>query len=152
MASFLHVGFFYTTVLLGGIRLTWAFIMVPISRIPLDRRYGAHLLQRWASDVDSGPQSLGIVGGGLAGLATTFYALQQQLLDENPNSSHLQTITVWDRHAVGTGGASAVAGGYVDHGACVWRYRLEGKDQEYRLLPTTQLVVSDYITIFATPH
>jgi protoporphyrinogen oxidase len=45
-----------------------------------------------------------VVGGGLAGLSVTYHLLQKS---RTPLS-----ITLWDREAtVGTGGASAVAGG-----------------------------------------
>jgi ribulose 1,5-bisphosphate synthetase/thiazole synthase len=47
-----------------------------------------------------------VVGGGLAGLSVTYHLLQKS---RTPLS-----IDIWDREAtVGTGGASAVAGGYV---------------------------------------
>jgi len=44
-----------------------------------------------------------VYGGGLAGLATTFHLLQEGV-----------SVDIVDPCAVGTGGASAVAGGYVD--------------------------------------
>jgi ribulose 1,5-bisphosphate synthetase/thiazole synthase len=47
-----------------------------------------------------------VVGGGLAGLSVTYHLLKRS---RTPLS-----IAIWDREAtVGTGGASAVAGGYV---------------------------------------
>ena len=46
--------------------------------------------------------SVGIVGGGLAGLATAYH-----LLEKNP----LIQITILDKAQPGSGGASAVAGG-----------------------------------------
>ena len=46
-----------------------------------------------------------VIGGGLAGLSTTYHLLE---LCSNTE------VTVWDPHPVGTGGASSVAGGYVN--------------------------------------
>jgi ribulose 1,5-bisphosphate synthetase/thiazole synthase len=46
--------------------------------------------------------SVGIVGGGLAGLATAFH-----LIERNPEVC----ITIIDKASPGTGGASSVAGG-----------------------------------------
>lgn len=51
------------------------------------------------------PSSIGIVGGGLAGLSTAFH-----LLSKTNGSCH---VTIYDPCVVGTGGASSVAGGYV---------------------------------------
>lgn len=48
------------------------------------------------------PQTIGIVGGGLAGLSTAFHLLQKK-----PDVH----ITILDKASVGTGGASSVAGG-----------------------------------------
>jgi glycine/D-amino acid oxidase-like deaminating enzyme len=54
------------------------------------------------------PQKIAIVGGGLAGLSTAFHLLEKasQLY---PAKS--LDVTILDSHQVGTGGASAVAGG-----------------------------------------
>lgn len=49
-----------------------------------------------------------IVGGGLAGLSTAYHLLQK-----TQRSGPLVEICVFDNHPVGTGGASAIAGGYV---------------------------------------
>jgi hypothetical protein len=71
----------------------------------------------YATKSSSSIKHLGIVGGGLAGLATTYHALlqqQQQQVAQDTNVSHstaVQKITIWDKHPLGTGGASAVAGG-----------------------------------------
>jgi NADPH-dependent 2,4-dienoyl-CoA reductase/sulfur reductase-like enzyme len=48
------------------------------------------------------PKRVAVIGGGLAGLATVFH-----LIDRDPRIE----ITVFDTAAVGTGGASSVAGG-----------------------------------------
>lgn len=51
------------------------------------------------------PQNVGIVGGGLAGLSTAFHLLQKA-----PTIS----VTIIDKEEFpGMGGASAIAGGYV---------------------------------------
>ena len=53
----------------------------------------------WSS---GGPNSVGIVGGGLAGLATAFH-----LIEKKPSVN----ITIIDKALPGAGGASSVAGG-----------------------------------------
>jgi glycine/D-amino acid oxidase-like deaminating enzyme len=76
------------------------------------------------------PETVAIVGGGLAGLATAYHllghheAFQRQLQRRqraaagganSAQSADIRSlaVTVYDTHPVGTGGASAVAGGYV---------------------------------------
>ena len=56
------------------------------------------------SALGSTPKDICVIGGGLAGLSTTFH-----LLEKNP---HVH-VTVIDKTDVGKGGASSVAGGYV---------------------------------------
>lgn len=54
------------------------------------------------TDLHSKPRNICIIGGGLAGLSTTFH-----LLEKIPNVN----ITIIDKVGVGQGGASSVAGG-----------------------------------------
>lgn len=49
---------------------------------------------------------IAVVGGGLAGLATTYHLLQQ-----SASSGQNVEVTILDRAPVGTAGASSVAGG-----------------------------------------
>lgn len=51
------------------------------------------------------PRHLAILGGGLAGLGTAYHFLDKCSADD------VENVTIWDRSAVGQGGASAVAGG-----------------------------------------
>jgi hypothetical protein len=53
------------------------------------------------------PKNIGIVGGGLAGLSTTFHILKH-CADRNID---LPSITIIDKSLPGEGGASSVAGG-----------------------------------------
>jgi glycine/D-amino acid oxidase-like deaminating enzyme len=53
----------------------------------------------------STPQRVAVIGGGLAGLSTTYH-----LLEKMPSGRHL-SVEVFDKGLVGTAGASAVAGG-----------------------------------------
>ena len=63
------------------------------------------------------PKNVAIVGGGLAGLSTAFHLLEQAEKD-GAHGGHLN-ITIFDKEAsAGTGGASAVAGGYVSEKLC----------------------------------
>ena len=54
------------------------------------------------------PQKIAIVGGGLAGLSTAFHLLEKATQLYPVKSLDLSIL---DSHPVGTGGASAVAGG-----------------------------------------
>ena len=71
------------------------------------RRASASSLSSSAASSDHLPpkRSIAIVGGGLAGLSTAFHLVNKMC----PGSQ----VTVFDKAPVGTGGASAVAGGYV---------------------------------------
>lgn len=53
----------------------------------------------WSS---AGPNNVGIIGGGLAGLATAFH-----LTEKRPSAN----LTIIDKALPGVGGASSVAGG-----------------------------------------
>jgi len=66
--------------------------------------------QRSISLDASGPQKVAIVGGGLAGLSTAYHLLE---LRSQRQLSAPFDLTIVDRAEVGTGGASAVAGGLV---------------------------------------
>jgi hypothetical protein len=57
-----------------------------------------------SSHAETPPTSIGIVGGGLAGLSTAYHLLQK---------SPTLNITILDKALPGFGGASSVAGGYV---------------------------------------
>jgi len=59
------------------------------------------------SSSSSSNNRLAIVGGGLAGLSTAYHFL------DKCNKDTATSVTIWDSKAVGEGGASAVAGGYV---------------------------------------
>jgi hypothetical protein len=56
------------------------------------------------AETSSKPKSIGIVGGGLAGLSTAYHLLQK---------APATKITILDKTLPGRGGASSVAGGYV---------------------------------------
>ncbi len=73
----------------------------------ISRQFSARHLSSSSSDADiiSNTISIGIVGGGLAGLSTAYYLLQRA-----PDTK----ITIFDKEHPGFGGASAVAGGYVN--------------------------------------
>jgi len=60
---------------------------------------------------ETSPLKIGIVGGGLAGLSTAFHLLEKK------SNVH---VTILDKAPVGKGGASSVAGGYVQsaHSCC----------------------------------
>jgi FAD dependent oxidoreductase len=60
-----------------------------------------------AHDSGTPPKSIAIVGGGLAGLSTAYQWIEKML------PGHALQVTVMDSEAVGQGGASSVAGGYV---------------------------------------
>ena len=56
---------------------------------------------------------IAVVGGGLAGLSTTYHLLDKTGGAATVSSDKHVQVTVFDRAPVGTTGASAVAGGYV---------------------------------------
>jgi ribulose 1,5-bisphosphate synthetase/thiazole synthase len=62
-----------------------------------------------AAPTTTTPRRVAIIGGGLAGLSTAFHLLNK--------TSHIE-VTIYDKAPVGTGGASAVAGGYAIILAC----------------------------------
>jgi glycine/D-amino acid oxidase-like deaminating enzyme len=93
------------------------------------------------------PRKFRIVGGGLAGLGLTYHLLklahdQQHQHQQNRERPTGIQIEVLDQHRVGTGGASAVAGGYVDSSG-----RPAGLQAALFLLRS---LVKDYDNIFAT--
>jgi hypothetical protein len=83
--------------------------------------------------------SLGIVGGGLAGLSTAFH-----ILDKTQGACH---VTIYDKSPVGTGGASSVAGGYVP---CMLHYCMVAfVSEDYNIFATLDrawLMTTVYIT------
>ena len=97
-----------------GHRVKWWVSLLPLSASA--RTFSSNtanedeLFGRDTNDNNCPPQKIAIVGGGLAGLSTAFHMLE--LAHERNLQSPLD-ITVLDRHQVGLGGASAVAGGYV---------------------------------------
>ena len=79
-----------------------AWLMVSIV-LELSRRGRSLSQSRLHSTVPvDAPKKIAIIGGGLAGLSTVFHLLEKQ-----PDIN----VTVFDRTAVGTGGASSVAAG-----------------------------------------
>ena len=57
------------------------------------------------------PKRIAIVGGGLAGLSTTYYLLKKTLESKEDNDHPRLDITILDVAPVGQFGASSVAGG-----------------------------------------
>lgn len=94
----------------------YAVALISMAMIPLNQSFQmgktvqrAQLLKNRfnalsTSTLGSTPKDICVIGGGLAGLSTTFH-----LLEKNP---HVR-VTVIDKTDVGKGGASSVAGGYV---------------------------------------
>jgi glycine/D-amino acid oxidase-like deaminating enzyme len=58
------------------------------------------------SSIEKKKKNVAIVGGGLAGLSTAYHLLRK-------TQPHSLDLSIFDTHPVGTGGASAIAGGYV---------------------------------------
>ena len=77
-----------------------------ISAFVRPRRFVRRDMSLWTQQA---PRNLAIVGGGLAGLSTAYHFLDKC-------NDTVASLTIWDREAVGQGGASAVAGGYVQRG------------------------------------
>ena len=85
---------------------------------------------------NNSPRHIRILGGGLAGLSMAYHllALQQQQPPSQPSPRF--DITIYDTaHEIGTGGASAVAGGYVVI-LCIYIYIL-------RICDSCALAVND---------
>ena len=85
------------------------------------------------------PGKVAVIGGGLAGLATVFH-----ILEKRPETE----VTVFDKTAIGTGGASSVAGGYVE---TVRAYRsargmlLTVKDDSH----LSSVIIKQYLLLFS---
>ena len=86
------------------------FLLVPAMRCNVHRGFRSSALRLSASVLDMEPRTITVVGGGMAGLSTTYHLLQKA----SPGSH----VTIIDKAPVGTAGASSVAGGYVPY-CCV---------------------------------
>lgn len=97
-----------------------AFGLSPFARTAQRQKLATKLIRTVAtasigcsdSSPNAVPKNIAIVGGGLAGLSTAFHLLEQA--DKYCRNKGPLRITIFDKESsAGTGGASAVAGGYV---------------------------------------
>lgn len=101
----------------GRIPAAAAFGSPPFRRtsrlsIPLTR--SAATFSSDSNNPGTAPRNIAIVGGGLAGLSTAFHLLEQANQSNGSTRGGPLKITILDKASgPGTGGASAVAGGYV---------------------------------------
>ena len=104
-------GRFPTVVAFGSLPLTPRTPRSRMLSIPLTRSATSSS----DSDIpDAALKNIAIIGGGLAGLSTAFHLIEQQSSKNGSSRGGPLKITILDKASgPGTGGASAVAGGYV---------------------------------------
>ncbi len=94
--------------------LTFCMFMIRLSSfghafvLPTTRIQGRGIRIKQIRLYASSPKNVAIVGGGLAGLSTTYHLLKKSKDEGEGENLH---ITIFDKAEPGQGGASSVAGG-----------------------------------------